>query len=253
MHTSCFGTIFDITQRKEYELQMAKNRDDAQQAVKAKNALLANRSREIKTPLHTICESSDALCKCQKQNDEQKELSKMMSNSSHALLGLVNDILDFSRLESESIELEMSIFSLRNAIEECIDSYYSKAIKNGNVVSYDVEGGIPEMVCLDLSRLKQILQKLISNAITFTENGEIHISVSSIETDLTENGDQPLPRLQFVIKDTGIGMKKDTSEWIFQSFWQVDQSRSRRHGGTGLGLAISKKLAIAMGGDMWFH
>jgi CheY-like chemotaxis protein len=170
--------------------------------------------------------------------------------SGESLLTLINDILDFSKIEAGKFDLENEAFNLRECVESALDLLAAKAAEKGLDLLYDIGEGVPTEVRGDVTRLRQILVNLLSNALKFTERGEVELTVRPSP----EAGSADQPReLLFAIRDTGIGIPKEAQSRLFSSFTQVDASTTRRYGGTGLGLAISRRLAELMGGRMWFE
>jgi CheY-like chemotaxis protein len=159
---------------------------------------------------------------------------------------LVNDILDFSKIEAGKLELEEHPFELRACVEESLDLLAPAAAEKGLDLSYEIEPGVPVALIGDVTRLRQILINLIGNAVKFTAQGEVAVSVTMVP-------DSAEPRAQFAVRDTGIGIPRDKWDRLFKSFSQVDTSTTRQFGGTGLGLAISNRLVEFMGGRMWFE
>jgi CheY-like chemotaxis protein len=178
---------------------------------------------------------------------EQKEYLETIRNSGHALLAIINDILDFSKIEKGKIELERQPFRLQSCIEEGLNLISSQASDKGLKLHYRTEGHIPETMVCDASRIRQVLVNLLSNAVKFTEDGEIE--VRALVSELPDGGYE----IHFSVRDTGIGISRETSGKLFLPFSQADASTSRKYGGTGLGLAISKKLVELMGGRIWFE
>jgi CheY-like chemotaxis protein len=190
---------------------------------------------------------------------DQREFAEIIRNSGDALLSIINDILDFSKIEAGKMELENQPFDLREVVESALDLIAPRAVEKGLDVAYIIENEVPPAILGDVTRLRQILINLLGNAVKFTEQGEVVINVSSAPvsgasgTHGTEKRDTGTPgiTLEFIVRDTGIGIPADRMGRLFQSFSQADSSTSRKYGGTGLGLAISKRLTNLMGGEMW--
>jgi CheY-like chemotaxis protein/HPt (histidine-containing phosphotransfer) domain-containing protein len=176
---------------------------------------------------------------------EQSEYAHIIANSGEALLTIINDILDFSKIEAGRMELEESPFDVRECLEATLDLIGPLAVKKGIELVYDMDDGTPAAIVGDVGRFRQILLNLLNNAVKFTDEGEVTVTVTS-------GADQPgRVGLHVTVRDTGIGIPPDRVHRLFQSFSQADASTSRKYGGTGLGLAISKRLAELMGGTIW--
>ncbi|MDD5455676.1 MAG: ATP-binding protein [Candidatus Margulisbacteria bacterium] len=215
-----------------------------EKASKLKSEFLANMSHEIRTPINGILGMTELLKK-EPFNEEQKEKLRIISISTNALLDLVNDILDLSKIEAGRLELESIPFNINNLIEEKLKMFQYTAKNKGLELMHQIQDSIPEFVKGDPARIQQIVINLVNNAIKFTKEGGITITVNILE----ENNNSLV--LIFSVKDTGIGIESDKTEVIFDSFRQADGSHSRQFGGTGLGLAICKQLVTLMKGRIW--
>ena len=234
--------IEDQVERQTKEL--AETRDQALQASRVKSDFLASMSHEIRTPLNAIIGMAELLSETEMTGDQRKYVS-VFRNSGEALLSLVNDILDLSKIEAQQLVLEQIEFSVRDIVDQCVDIHALTTDAKGIELVAHVDLEVPPRLKGDPSCLRQIILNLTGNAVKFTDRGQITVSVRPVPA---ANGSV---RLRFSVADTGIGIPAEKLDSIFASFTQVDSSTTRKYGGTGLGLTISKKLVELMDGRIW--
>jgi len=222
---------------------LAAARDEAQAANQAKSLFLASMSHEIRTPMNAIIGLTQLVLGMQLTDQQRDYLSKVQT-SSKAMLSLLNDILDYSKIEAGKISLEEEEFSLEETIENVGNLFSVRAEEAGLELFYEIDENIPQRLVGDALRLTQVLNNLVGNAIKFTAKGEIVIRAEVDARDDTH------ALLRFSVQDTGIGLTEQQASRLFQSFEQADASITRKYGGTGLGLAICKRLVQLMGGDI---
>jgi two-component system sensor histidine kinase/response regulator len=231
--------VNQLRARRELQRMM----EESQAANKAKSQFLANMSHELRTPLHGVLGITHLLLGTN-LNDRQRHYTELVRTSTQVLTTLINDILEFSKIEAGKLELETLDFNVHSVMEDVVELMARKAFSKGVEIASDISEETPTAVRGDATRLRQILLNLIGNAIKFTEHGNIIVRVTS------ERCDDGKRLVRFAVTDTGIGIPPERLDRLFKSFSQVDASTTRRYGGTGLGLAISKQLAELMGGSI---
>jgi len=236
----------DYSKALRDRLQLMAATEMAEAANRAKSSFLANMSHELRTPMNGIIGTTE-LALDSDLSPEQRELLETSRNSAEALLRLLDDLLVYSRMEAQNLDLEQVPFNLQELVRETIKAVSSKAAHRRLALLHSIAPRVPNNVTGDPVRLQQVLINLLGNAIKFTDTGsvELRIGVESLSEQDTH--------LHFSVKDTGIGIPKEKQDVIFQAFSQADQSMTRRYGGTGLGLTISSRLVELMGGAIWLE
>lgn len=228
--------------RQNKALATAQQESDA--ANQAKSQFLATMSHEIRTPMNAVLGMTELLMDTG-LTQKQQYFAETISKSGDALLTLLNDLLDLSKIESGKLELDLQMLDIRQCVQDVFSILQPKAVAKGLQIQHRIDNSVPQIVLGDTARLRQILINLVSNAIKFTDQGQISIMVTADALD------QAAYDILFAVEDTGIGLAPEQQSLLFQPFSQLDASITRKYGGTGLGLAISQQLALLMGGDIW--
>ena len=242
--TGFVGTVVDITREKADETELVRAREAALSTARLKSEFLANMSHEIRTPLNGVIGMTELTLETELTR-EQREYLETARTSADCLLAVIEDILDFSKIEAGKLELDPTETDLRASVSTTLKTLALRAEKKGLELISEIRPNVPELVSLDAGRLRQVLLNLVGNALKFTTQGEVAVSIE------TESITDDVVALHVCVADTGIGIPADKQASIFESFTQADMSTTRRFGGTGLGLAISARLVSMMGGRIW--
>ncbi len=236
------GFVTDITDQKAREAELKLAKETAEAGARSKAAFIANMSHEIRTPMNAVLGFTEVALKDTGMARETRGYLRTILGSARALLGIINDILDVSKMESGKFGLETICFNLPNTLAEAVKTIGSKASEKGLEISLDYDRKLGPLFLGDPTRLRQVILNLVGNAVKFTEKGGVEISVRK---------DSAPDMLHFSVRDTGIGMPPEQAGKIFQPFVQADESTTRKFGGTGLGTTISRQIVEIMGGRIW--
>ena len=247
-----YGLLDDVTEERERELQLQTARDAAESASRAKSQFMATMSHEIRTPMNGILGMTELLLGT-RLDDRQRRFAQAVYRSGESLLEIINDVLDFAKIEAGRLELVTTEFGLHALLDDTLELLAPRAHEKGLELIAQAGDELPPVVCADALRLRQVLSNLVSNAIKFTERGEVTVDLRLLSPPQPSHGDPAdgvRHDLVFEVRDTGIGIAPEAVPRLFTAFTQVHEGMARRYGGTGLGLAISRQLVELMGGTI---
>ena len=238
--------IRDVSQQKEAEKLLVEAKEKAEALSQSKSEFLSTMSHEIRTPLNAVIGMTGLLSDTG-LTEEQRDFVGTIKTAGEALLAIINDVLDFSKIESQRLDLEEIPFPVNEPVEDVMDLLAGKAHEKKLDLLYEIHAAVPPVMKTDITRLRQVVVNLVGNAIKFTEEGQVLLEVEAEMVAVNRH------RFRFSVSDTGIGIPKERLDRLFQSFSQVDASTTRRYGGSGLGLAISKGIVEALEGRIWIE